>query len=155
MPSTESNALVDVLLEHHPNFDIYWYHWPYDGWFRSVHDYEPVILVYNDDCTLCCVIVRRGWEYKHYEPSDLDPVIEIIFKTSFHHPFAKIQMSNLSEEVETFVTRAYAPRQIISSDITTMFRTGQGHPTLTRRLGIPVKDPSMVAQHAFSEYCPR
>jgi hypothetical protein len=101
------------------------------------------------------VIVRRGWEYKHYEPSDLDPVIEIIFKTSFHHPFVKIRMDNLSEEAETFVTRTYTPRQIMSSDITTMFRTGHGHPTLARRLGIPVKDPNVVARCAFSEYCTR
>lgn len=62
IPDEDSKSLIDVKLERHDNFDIYWYHWPQDGFF-PVEDYEPVILVYSSDGTLCCLITRRHWKY--------------------------------------------------------------------------------------------
>ena len=42
-------SLIDVLLEHTPNFDIFWFHWPHDGFSWNVQDYEPIIIVYSND----------------------------------------------------------------------------------------------------------
>jgi hypothetical protein len=84
--------LVEVLLEVYSNFEIYWFHWPRDG-FLPEEDYEPIVIIYSG--TICCVITRRGWTYQTYMMKDgLKIPLEILFDTSFHHPFAKAQANS-------------------------------------------------------------
>ena len=47
---TPERHLINVLFEIRPNYIIYWYHWPKDGYaIIGVHeDFEPVILIFKE-----------------------------------------------------------------------------------------------------------
>lgn len=150
----ENPGFIDVKFEQYKHFDIFWYHWYRDGFF-NVQDYEPVILVYSDNGDLCYLIVRRGWEYKHYEREILHSPLEVLFESSFHHPFAKKLDDEEYEmkKVNNLISKDYTPSPIKSNEISAMFRTGVGHPTLIKRVWIPVQDPANIAEETYSEYC--
>ena len=151
IPKEGNRTLIEVLLEQHDNFDIYWYHWPWDGIFR-IGDYEPIILIYSNKKTLCHLVIRRGWDYKHYEFNILDQSIEIIFEGPFHHPYAKKLDNNeeYHEKKKILVEGDYDPRIINSDQIPIRFRTGEGHIT---SLGRIVEDPVDNAKETYSDYC--
>lgn len=151
IPDEGSKSLIDVKLERHDNFDIYWYHWPQDGFFH-VQDYEPVILVYSSDGTLCCLITRRHWKYNHYSFDELSIPVEVLFDGSFHPPFPKLKQDSddFEKKKAKLISKNYAPIMIGPNDIEPQFRTGAGHPTAVFGTG---EDPADVAKEAYSEYC--
>jgi hypothetical protein len=150
IPDEGTKSLIDVKLETYDNFDIFWFHWPRDGWF-FVEDYEPVILVYSSDGTLCHLIVRRHWGYQSYSLNELSIPIQVLFDGSFHPPFAKLKQDDGFEEKKVkLVSKDYDVEKITASDIDEKFRTGKGHPTA---VGRTMEDPVNIAKEAYSEYC--
>lgn len=152
IPDEGTKSLIDVKLERHDNFDIYWFHWPQDGFF-PVEDYEPVILVYSSDGTLCYLIVRRHWQYQFYSLDELSDPIQVLFDGSFHPPFARTkQGDDFEKKKASLISKNYDDmiKPINSSDIDAKFRTGKGHPTA---LGRTMEDPDDIAKETHSEYC--
>lgn len=150
IPDEGSKSLIDVKLEKHDNFDIYWFHWPQDGFF-PVEDYEPVIMAYSSNGKLCCLIVRRHWQYQFYSLEELSDPIEVLFDGSFHPPFAKLKQDDDFEKKKNgLVSRNYDVEMINPSDIDAKFRTGKGHPTA---LGRTIEDPADIANESYSDYC--
>lgn len=150
IPDEDSKTLIDVKLEAYDNFDIFWFHWPRDGWF-FVEDYEPVILVYKSDNTLCYLITRRHWGYQFYSLDELSVPVEVLFDGSFHPPYPKLkQGDDFEEKKRKLISREYNVEKITASDIDAMFRTGKGHPTA---VGRAMEDPADIAKEAHSEYC--
>jgi hypothetical protein len=150
IPNEGSKSLIDVKLEKYDNFDIYWYHWPRDGFFL-VEDYEPVILVYSANGTLCYLIVRRHWQYQFYSLDELSDPVEVLFDGSFHPPFAKLkQDDDFEEKKHNLISRNYNVKMTNPNDIDAKFRTGKGHPSA---LGRTMKDPVDIAKEAYSDYC--
>jgi len=107
IPEEGNNTLIDVLLEQYDDFDIYWYHWPQDGYVFWVEDYEPVIIVYKGD-EICYLITRRHWSYKFYTADEgLKIPLEVLFDGEFHPPYQtnyfQISMILSKSEVENFL----------------------------------------------------
>lgn len=150
---SKDKTLTDVYLEQHQGFDILWYHWPQDGFF-AVEDYEPVILIYNDKNEICCVCVRRGWNYKLAVIAELEYPIEIGFESTFHHPYIRYKNdASFERRFSNYVQTKLQPTSIASSKIPQTARTGEGHITLGKRAWIPVTDPIKKAKDIQSEYC--
>lgn len=150
IPNEGPKTLIDVKLEGYDNFDIYWFHWPQDGFFL-VEDYEPVILVYSSGGTPCYLIVRRHWQYQFYSWDELSVPIEVLFDGSFHPPFPKLkQAGDFEKKKARLVLRNYDASKIRASQIDVKFRIGKGHPT---SLGRHIEDPLDVAMEIYSEYC--
>jgi len=146
-------TLQGIYLEQHQNFDILWYHWPQDGFF-PVEDYEPIILIYNDKNEICCVCVRRGWEYKPATIDELDYPIMIGFEGTFHHPYLCYKdQQDFEKRFSDHIQTKLQPTVIKSDKIPPIARTGQKHPTLVRRDGFRVKDPIKKAQEIRLQYC--
>lgn len=149
-----SKTLIDVKLERHDSFDILWFHWPQDGWFFFVEDYEPVILVYSPNGTLCYLIVRRHWEYKFYSLDELSDPVQVLFDGSFHPPFARTKEDgvNFDEKKMKLLPKNYDDmiKLVNPNDIDEKFRTGKGHPTSAGRT---MEDPVDVANEIRSEQC--
>ncbi len=150
IPDEGSRSLIDVKLETYDNFDIFWFHWPRDGFFH-VEDYEPVILVYSSNGTLCHLIVRRHWRYHFYSLDELSIPIQILFEGSFHPPFPKLKQDNGFEKKKNkLVSRDYNTEKITAADIDKRFRIGRGHPTAIHKT---MEDPVDIAKEVYSEYC--
>lgn len=150
IPDEGSKSLIDVKLERYDNFDIYWFHWPRDGFF-FVEDYEPVILVYHPDHTLCYLIVRRHWAYQLYSQDELSYPIEVLFDGSFHPPFPKQKQDDDFEKKKAgLIPKEYDVESISANAIEPKFRTGTGHPTA---LGRSMEDPVDIASEIHAEYC--
>ena len=150
---TKDKTLTDVYHEQHQGFDILWYHWPQDGFF-PVEDYEPVILIYDDKNEICCVCVRRGWDYKPAAIDELEYPIEIGFEGTFHHPYIRYKNDgNFEQRFSNYEQVELQPTDIEPSKIPQMARTGERHITLGRRAWIPVTDPSKKAKELQLEYC--
>lgn len=149
-----NKTLQGIYLEQHQHFDILWYHWPQDGFFPVV-DYEPVILIYDNKNRICCVCIRRGWEYKPAKIDELEYPIEIGFDGSFHHPYLhyKNDGKNFENRFVSCVQPTIQPVSVAKNKIPSISRTGKGHPTLLKKLGKEVMDPYDKAQKLRSEYC--
>ena len=152
IPEEGNNTLIDVLLEQYDDFDIYWYHWPQDGYVFWVEDYEPVIIVYKGD-EICYLITRRHWSYKFYTADeDLKIPLEVLFDGEFHPPYPKTDENGewFERKKEVLIPRDYQPKDIKDIEIPKKFRTGENHPT---SFGRRVKDPVKVAKEIYEEYC--
>jgi hypothetical protein len=150
IPDEGSKSLIDVKLETYNNFDIFWFHWPQDGFF-PVEDYEPVVLVYSAGNALCYLIVRRHWQYQFYSVDELSIPIEVLFDGSFHPPYAKLKQDDDFEKKTTkLISKNYDVIMINANDIDPIFRTGRGHPTA---FGRTMEDPVDLANETYSEHC--
>ncbi len=155
IPSEGSRTLIDVLHEQYDNYDIYWYHWPYDGPF-SVGDYEPIILTYRNKTNLCLLSTRRSWDYQPYTLDQLETPVELVFDGTlwgiFHHPFFHLSGfdDDFNNKRQGKIERTYNLDPINPDQIPIMFRTGQGHPTGFGRI---VMDPRDKAEELYHEFC--
>jgi len=151
IPEEGDLSLKDVCLERHDSFDIYWYHWPQDGLFSWVEDYEPVIVLYKGD-EICYLITRRHWRYQFYTLEDLKIPVEVLFDGEFHPPYPKTDENEDWFEHKKAVLKSvqYQPKDVRETEIPEKFRTGKGHPTA---LGRRVKDPIQIAKEIYEEYC--
>jgi hypothetical protein len=150
IPDEGVKSLIDVKLETYDNFDIFWFHWPRDG-FVPVEDYEPVILVYSSGNALCYLIVRRHWQYQFYSVDELSIPIEVLFEGPFHPPFAKLKQDDDFEKKKSkLIPKKYGVKPINANDIDPMFRTGKDHPTALRRI---FDDPTGIAKEIYLEHC--
>lgn len=152
----ENDALTDILLEQYDNFDILWYHWPRDGLFWWVEDYEPIIIVFDRSGQICQIITRRSWKYQHYMRNEVDLNIEIIFTGGNHHPFVRPSPEIFTKEYGDMKRKLlefenYVPIAIDAIRIPMMYRTGGlSHPS---SLGKTVEDPRDIAIETFRDYC--
>ncbi len=109
--------LIEVIFEQGDRFEIFWYHWPRDGVFPWP-DYEPVVMVYNSDGTLCLLMVRRGWRFRIYHASELFYPIEVLFDSIQHHPYIKTLATDDFELKKTrHEPRIYEARTIRDKEI--------------------------------------
>jgi len=143
--------LINVLLERTSNFDIFWFHWPTDGIFRNVEDYEPIILIYKKE-DICSIIVRRQWKYiatNNSETKIANPV-RIFFDPFQHHPFL-ITNSTLHNYISFSTLLTYQHIEIDKNIIPEQFRTGINHPSnIMNRI---IKDPSDYANDLYKDIC--
>lgn len=151
----EGNAsLKEVLLEEYKNFDIYWFHWPYDGLFIFPDDYEPVVMIYKAR-TICCLITRRNWTYQTYTLDEgLVTPPEILFATTFHHPIAKTreEMEDFDAMKQDLIQQPYEPKRIKPNEIPKKFRVGEGHPTNIMNLWRVRVDPAVYARKTYNQF---
>lgn len=83
-----SRTLIDVIYEKKDGYYVLWYHWPFDGHFTQRQDYEPVILVVQNN-TLRIIGVRPHYSFNHsnnWDSEENRPVV--IFTTDWHGPYA-------------------------------------------------------------------
>lgn len=92
-------TLIEVIYEKGDGYEILWYHWPKDGVFWW-EDYEPLILIYDENGALCLVSVRRGWRFQQYEANEVAQSMELLFDTTQHHPFVKTTYGSRSFDVK-------------------------------------------------------
>ena len=160
VPKSGDNKLDRILLEEDDNFEIFWYHWHSDGppWFnfmRPEEDLEPVILVYDDEDKLCCVITRRHWEYQDYyvEEDGLAIPLTILFDGDFHPPYPKTaDNTQWFEDKISNMDKGNLKHKIIKpEDVSPKFRIGKSHKTLVLRP--PVDDPSDIARQIIALNC--
>jgi len=153
------NPLINVLLEEYENFDIFWFYWKYDGpLFLSPlireEDYEPIIVVYDNDKNICCVITRRKWNYRTFDIIEdgliLPPIIA--FEDEFHHSDVKTRENEqiVDRKISRLVSGPYDVTKIDPSGIPQKFRTGKGHNTNYKF--IECDDPRIVAEEARKDY---
>ena len=81
------DRLIDVIYDRRSKYDLFWYHWPSDGFFFFMQNYEPVAVIHDSRGELCMVVVRRGWQYVLYEPEEVVRPIQVSFEGINHHPF--------------------------------------------------------------------
>ena len=143
--------MVKILLERYPEFDIFWYHWPTDGWVLPVQDFEPIAILYSRD-KICSVIVRSGWEFVT-TPNDTNQIpmpVRILCDPMFHHPTV-ITSSRIYNAIRV-LPRVFAKTIAINAqDITPQFRIGLGHPT-NRSHGL-FQDPKDYVRKIHDEFC--
>jgi hypothetical protein len=147
---SEDTSLIDILLERYPNYDIYWYHWPRDGWAIIVEDYEPVILIYSED-TLCAVTVRKGWRFNTTDTAlnQIPFPLRISFDPFQHHPLVitnnqnHASLNNISPLNGNIVN-------ILKDDIPLRFRIGRTHPTNFKIFD--QTDPLVYADYLYNEF---
>lgn len=143
-------ALINMLLERHSNFDIFWYHWPRDGVFFIVPDYEPVVICYHADGSICLVIVRKAWDFESTLYEELIFPLRIIFDRYQHHPVVVTNRDNHSG-LDALHPLIYNELEILMHEIPDMFRTGKLHPSnfkLTRQ-----EDPIDYANQLAVNFC--
>jgi hypothetical protein len=95
MSAIARRELINCYLETRDNFQIFWYHWPRDGIFWW-EDFEPVIMVDDNEGKLCLVILRVGWKYRSFEAAEVTTPLEVIFRNGNHHP----EVRTLSNQVD-------------------------------------------------------
>jgi len=152
IPNESWNELIEVLLEQYENFDIYWYHWPHDGWIGYfIPDYEPVIIIYKGD-SICYIITRPHWTYEPHGLEEITIPIEVLFDGSSHPPYPRTYDSVewFHRKTSRLVLQTYDIRKVKADEIPEMFRTGEDHPT---SLGKRVEDPVEFAKEIYEQNC--
>jgi hypothetical protein len=148
-------TLINVLLERHPTFDIFWYHWPTDGIFFWIEDYEPVIISYYSDDTVCSVIVRKAWDFVTTPIDELIIPLRILFDSMQHHPTVLTSRKNYLG-IASLAKLPYNEVPITSGQIPPMYRTGKSHPSNVSisSLNSPLReDPADYAHTRHKEFC--
>jgi hypothetical protein len=98
----------DVLCEIFPIFAVLWYHWPEDD-KTGKPDYEPVILVFNND-SLVAIGIRPHESYKYttkWMTEGSRPII--VFQSPWHAPMMS-KHSILDGLTSTFASRIFSDR---------------------------------------------
>lgn len=143
-------------MEEYETFEIFWYHWPKDG-FAPEEDYEPVIILYKDGNKICCIITRRHWDYRTVGSEDglvIPP--QVLFDGIFHPPFVKTSDNNEFDfdatiKNKNLIHTRYEPKAIKATDIPKKFRTGDGH--FTKPPWRKIEDPVAHARYVHRKYC--
>ena len=159
IPIESDNPLIEVLVEKHPKYEIFWYHWPRDGprwlpFFLAEEDYEPVTIVYDANGKICCLITRSHWRYHFFVVGDgliLPP--SILFEDEFHPAYAEMEYNKeiFNQKILGLRIFSYVPKSIQSNQITEKFRKGTGHKT--NLFNLVLDDPIDVAEEAYNFYC--
>ena len=151
IPDQQNNPLIDVQLERHKHFDIYWFHWLRDGFF-NIEDFEPIILIYGKDGNICSVVVRRHWSYIPYDVDEIASPLQALFSGSFHEPHIKttVGKDEFDEKCKKLISENYSTVEIQDNKIHENFRIGKGHPS---KVFGTVEDPSIVAERIHLAYC--
>ena len=148
---SDSN-LIDVLLESQELFDIYWFHWPHDGPL-PVEDFEPVIVSYCRDNSVCFVAVRRAWRFTMRLTEQLIFPLRIIFDGPFHHPIIVTSQEDHGG-LNTINSLPYQAREISSEQIPVMFRRGVFHVTNINPVNFwNQEDPAIFASRNRLNIC--
>ncbi len=158
MPDSNDNALIEILVEEHERFDIFWYHWPHDGdilsrIFIREEDYEPVILLYDADDSFIGVITRQHWKYQDYFLDDgLDTPPKIVFNDEFHPPSPRTNKKSswFDGRIRGMISSDLIPQKINSDNITEKFRLGIGHGS--NKLHRIMDDPVSVSLDIIQAY---
>jgi len=149
--SNDTN-LIDVLLERQELFDIYWFHWPHDGPL-PIEDFEPVIVCYCQDNSVCFVAVRRGWRYTMRLTEQVIFPLRIIFDGSYHHPIIVTSHEDHGG-LNTNNSLPYQAREVSSEEIPDMFRRGVFHMTNINPVNFwNQEDPTSFANRNRSDFC--
>jgi len=157
IPNENNNELQEILLEEHEDFDIFWYHWPFDGpaLLGPVleEDYEPVIIVYDDDGRICQVIIRRAWNYRNFDLEEYGLILPptILFEKYYHHPLVKTNANQDEFELKRqgFPETDLDVTKISSDAISDKFRTGKRHRTNYKLK--ECDDPAHIGEIASNE----
>jgi len=159
IPNSTDNPLLEVFIEKYDNFEIFWYHWNFDGpiWFNLLkpeEDFEPVILVYDSKDNFISLITRRHWEYQDYyvDEDELSIPPTILFDGEFHPPFPLTHENAdwFDSKIKIMKPENYSPKVIDAGKIDPKFRIGKSHKTLP--LQPPVLDPHDVAQEIQAKF---
>ncbi len=109
-----ADELIDILYEAGPGCEIYWFHWPRNGFIRRP-DFEPLIYVYYPNGALCIVAVRRDWIWKEKDAEDVAQPVQVVFRRSNHAPYIKdkAQAADYDREIQGLVRlqKAHRPAQ--------------------------------------------
>jgi hypothetical protein len=70
MTDVARKELLNCYLETRDNYQLFWYHWPRDGIFWW-EDFEPVVIVDDNEGKACLVILRVGWKYRSFEAEEV------------------------------------------------------------------------------------
>lgn len=149
-----NDTLIEVLYEHDENFQIWWFHFPKDG-FLPIEDYEPIIFIYKHN-ELQYLITRRHWEYQTYYIENLYNPLEILFDGEFHPPFPRTKDGDIlfNEKIKNCERlNNYEIKEISPTCISEKFRVGKGHPSSILKNWLwlkKIKDPRDKAEEILS-----
>ena len=158
IPNSDDNRLIEILVEKHDRFDIFWYHWPHDGPNRiksliREEDYEPVILYHDADSSFAGLSTRNHWNYQDYVLDDgLDVPPKVLFDGEFHPSLPRTKNNALlfDEKTRTMIASHIAPAVIAPTKIAEKFRTGKGH--MTNLKFKRLEDPAEHAMEWIRKY---
>lgn len=149
---SDDTTLIDVLLERHEFFDIYWFHWPHDGPL-PIQDFEPVIISYCKDNSVCSVIVRRAWRFTTTLTEELIFPLRIIFDGPFHHPVVVTSQEH-HNGLSSDSSLPYQARLVPPEQVPDMFRRGLFHMTNVNPINFwNQEDPANFANRQLLSVC--